>query len=46
LEPNRWYHAGDKLPEYEMTVLDEVEEGGQYRHIISEHVSCVLSRFV
>jgi phenylpropionate dioxygenase-like ring-hydroxylating dioxygenase large terminal subunit len=38
-----WYHAGGKGPEYEMTILDEVDEKkGEFRHIISEHVSCIL----
>ena len=32
-----WYHAGNKAPEYELTILDEVE-GPEFRHIISEDV--------
>jgi nitrite reductase/ring-hydroxylating ferredoxin subunit len=32
-----WYHASNEPPEYELTILDEVEDP-EYRHIISEHV--------
>merc|ERR1712227_560969 len=33
-----WYHAADKPPEYELSILDEVDNPQDFRHIISEHV--------
>jgi phenylpropionate dioxygenase-like ring-hydroxylating dioxygenase large terminal subunit len=34
-----WYHAGGKAPEYELTVLDEIEDPKNgFRHVITEFV--------